>query len=499
MSAESSPPALEVLIVDDDDVDRLAIRRALTASTVRADVHEATGADEALELLRTGRFACAILDLRMPGRDGEWLLRAARAEGLATPLVMLTGHGDENTAVELMKAGASDYLSKAELSSDRLGRSLRHVLRVHAAEERARESLQALRSSEERLRVALDVASLGTFEHDCVTGEVSCDARCRELFGIPAEGELDVPFMIAAIEEEDRAAMRSLFEAACDPTSGGLYEVEYRVRPGCAGAERWLRTTARVSFEGGRATRMVGTVKDVTARKSYQEDLVKQAAFEQELMGIVSHDLRNPIAAMMLSASALLFKAQGDPVLERGLARIVTSGERATRMVRDLLDFTRARVGGGIPIKREPTDLHAIARGTLDEVHAGFPDRTLELREDGEADGEWDADRLAQVIANLVGNALAYSPSDSVVTVRSRGLPGEVELEVHNEGDPIAPDRLPFLFEPFRRGDEKSSERSIGLGLYIVRQIVAAHGGSAEVESGPETGTTFRILLPRRA
>jgi signal transduction histidine kinase len=134
----------------------------------------------------------------------------------------------------------------------------------------------------------------------------------------------------------------------------------------------------------------------------------------------------------------------------------------------------------------------------VDEVRMSHPDRTLEETHDGDGDSEWDSDRLAQVVTNLLGNALAYSPPGSPVTVRTRGEDGWVTLEVHNTGDPIPRERLPLLFEPFERGtDSGSGSRSIGLGLFIVDRVVHAHGGTVEVRSTVGDGTTFTVRLPR--
>lgn len=493
----ASSTALKILLVDDDDVDRLAVLRALGHVEAPVQVQEATSAEAGLALLREARFTCAIVDVHMPGHRGDWLLRKARSEGLTTPVIMLTGHGDEATAVELMKAGANDYLSKAELSAERLGQSLRHVLRVYAAEAEARRAVEELRRSEQRLKGALEVAALGSFERDFVTGELSCDARCKELFGVAPDDLPNADSMTACIHPDDQLELARLLNDACDPSACGSYEASYRVRLPGSDTERWVKTTAQITVVDGRPVRAIGTVKDITAQRQYEDQHARQLAFEQELIGIVSHDLRNPISAMMLSASSLLLRSQDNPVVQRGLVRIVSSGERATRMVRDLLDFTRARVGGGIPIERAPCNLHEVARSTLDEVLAGFPERALKHEERGDGHGLWDGDRVAQVVANLVGNALTYSPDDTKVLVRTVGTPDEVLLEVHNEGKAIDEELLASLFEPFRRGAVKGGVRSVGLGLYIVSKIVAAHGGEHEVVSRPGDGTTFRVRLPR--
>jgi signal transduction histidine kinase/CheY-like chemotaxis protein len=231
-----------------------------------------------------------------------------------------------------------------------------------------------------------------------------------------------------------------------------------------------------------------------------QEELRRRTEFEQQLIGIVSHDLRNPLGAITMAAGLL----QATPGLNerqlKAVHRIASSCERATRLIRDFLDFTQARLGTGIPLKPRAMDLHDVTRHVVDEVRQAHPTREVQLETTGEGQGEWDPDRIAQVLTNLVGNALAYSPPHTPVRVTASSEPGFALLQVHNQGTPISPEMLPRLFEPLTRGapTEGQHSRSIGLGLYIVREILRGHGGSVEVSSSVETGTTFRVRLPRR-
>jgi PAS domain S-box-containing protein len=223
--------------------------------------------------------------------------------------------------------------------------------------------------------------------------------------------------------------------------------------------------------------------------------------FEEQLLGIVSHDLRNPLHAILMAVHVLRGWNRRDARLGQALSLIQQSAERSVRMVHDLLDFTQARLGGGIRLERRPVDLHEVARGALTELRATHPGRQVQLVQRGNAQGEWDGDRLAQVVDNLVGNALKYSPPDSPVVVRTVGDERDVLLEVHNDGPAIPYELVPQLFEPLRRGPAgvDREARSVGLGLYIVDQIVRAHGGGVHVVSREKDGTTFRVLLPRQA
>jgi signal transduction histidine kinase len=246
------------------------------------------------------------------------------------------------------------------------------------------------------------------------------------------------------------------------------------------------------SFERERAAR--------AEAEAVRDELHRRAEFDQQLIGIVSHDLRNPMNAIGIATSLLLKRGQLDEQSVRIVRRIMSSSDRAVRLIGDFLDFTQARVMGRIPVSPRPVSIREIARQAFDEVLLTQPSRRGTFAHEGAEQGTWDPDRLSQVIGNLLSNAFQHSPESSVVRLTSRGDDDSVTLEVHNEGPPIAPADLARLFQPFERGtDASATGRSIGLGLYISRQIIEAHSGRIEVRSAEGEGTRFTVWLPRRA
>lgn len=168
-------------------------------------------------------------------------------------------------------------------------------------------------------------------------------------------------------------------------------------------------------------------------------------------------------------------------------------------MVADLLDFTKAR-HGGIPVRPSAVNLRELIPRTVDEVQAEFPGRQVVTEFQGDTQGQWDADRLAQVVTNLLRNALTYGLAGTAIRIFVEAGEDTVTLGVQNEGPPIPAAKLPLLFEPMQRGSDDGGERrNIGLGLFIVSAIVKAHRGTLEVTSTLEEGTTFLVRLPRRA
>ncbi|GHG79218.1 PAS domain S-box protein [Comamonas sp. JC664] len=264
-----------------------------------------------------------------------------------------------------------------------------------------------------------------------------------------------------------------------------------------------LLSSSPILSREGDIVAAVATMVDVSERRRAQEAELQAARFGERLIAIVSHDLRNPLNAIHLSVTQLLH-SESLPERERRLVtRVARSGDRMKRMISELLDFTRGRLGGGIPIQRAPGDLRSVLRQGVDELEAAWPERKLTLRvASGHYEGAWDTDRLLQVVSNLGGNALQYSPPEAPVTFSLSDAGDSVVLEVHNPGEPISPVMLPRLFDPFRRGTMAGvgggGSSGLGLGLYIVEQVVKGHGGRIDVASTAEAGTIFRVTLPRQ-
>ncbi len=226
-----------------------------------------------------------------------------------------------------------------------------------------------------------------------------------------------------------------------------------------------------------------------------REEARRIGELQERFVAVVSHDLRNPLCA--LRAGLELLPRVG-PLAERqrgAIARMRTTVDRMDALIRDLLDVSRTRSGATLALQRAPTRLGAICGRVIGEFEAAHPDVPVALSVDGDDTGELDAARLAQLVSNLVGNAIVHGDGAAGIGVRVLGQGAALRLEVENRGPPIPPELAPRLFEPFRRGGQGTG---LGLGLFIVKEIARAHGGEVRARSAGGA-TVFEVVLPRQA
>jgi PAS domain S-box-containing protein len=242
-----------------------------------------------------------------------------------------------------------------------------------------------------------------------------------------------------------------------------------------------------------------GSTVDVTELKEAEEQVARELAFRERMMGIVGHDLRNPISAI-LSVTSLMLGGEQTEKARKQLGFVEQAARRMNEMIGTLLDFTRLRFHGSLPIAVVRIGLDQLAREVVAELQAAYPGREIELSISGNLRGEWDPGRLAQLFTNLVANALTHGERGSPVWIAVTGDNDDVVLSVRNRGETISPAVAERLFEPFKPGDDSEGgpRRGLGLGLFIVREIARAHGGTVGVQSG-EGHVMFTATLPRSA
>ncbi|GAC1649827.1 MAG: sensor histidine kinase [Gemmatimonadaceae bacterium] len=230
----------------------------------------------------------------------------------------------------------------------------------------------------------------------------------------------------------------------------------------------------------------------------YTQDLDRA---KEMFVAILGHDLRTPLGAVVMASQFMLDTGELTQRQHALTTRIASSAKGMNQMVGDLLDFTRGRLGSGIPIIPADMDLAAVVRHAVEEMTLAHPESVLQFTASGDVRGRWDAARINQVVANLIGNAVQHGTPKTLISVTAQGEATAVVLRVHNYGPTIPTEDLHALFSPFKRlrsGETVARDASrLGLGLYIADRIVTAHGGTIDVRSSREAGTLFSIRLPR--
>lgn len=234
------------------------------------------------------------------------------------------------------------------------------------------------------------------------------------------------------------------------------------------------------------------------------------AEYNQELeqskemfLAILGHDLRTPLGAISTAAAFMLDLEELEEPHCTLVERIAASAERTIQMVGDLLDFTRSRLGGGIPVVRAEVNLGRLVRDVVDEIVGAHPESRIKVDTRADESGEWDEARLSQALSNLIGNAVQHGSEGTMIDVRLRGEADQVAILIHNKGVAIPSDELDGIFNPMKARESpyqaagQGRTGSLGLGLYIAERIVSAHDGHIAVESSEAAGTTFTVHLPR--
>jgi len=429
--------------------------------------------------------------LKMQRSLSEVKLEMKHADGQRLPMVM--------NAVIRTRDGHEFHELAVFSARDRHKYELELLKARERAEEHLRneqESQKALAEARAGLELAIDAAQLFQWSVHVPNRERRYDPSVALLLGYPERRVIEPAEFTSCIVADDRGAEAHALNAFLDAPVD-RFQAVFRVL-GVDGVQRWIASWGRLRPDAsGSTTHLVGLLQDVSESHRQRAEAEDRALLAEQTLGIVGHDLRNPLAAIQMAAEILGLRVLDEDQQHALGERIRSSTRRANRLIADLLDFTRARTGRGLGLSMTLVDCHMVARDVVSELGTAHPGRLLRHTDIGDARMTADGDRIGQALGNLISNALTYGLRDAPVTVKSEGREHCVRLSVHNQGTPIAPGLRPTIFEPMTRGESAGHLRSVGLGLYIVREIAMAHGGHVDYTSDEASGTTFFIDLPR--
>jgi signal transduction histidine kinase len=420
-----------------------------------------------------------LLDWVMPGMSGDEVCRFIRADPRTRdlPIVIMTASRTDSDSVVIgLDSGANDYLAKPVVPSElraRIGSILRAETTKRLAA-RQRHRLEGIvRFGRALYAEGADIPAVMSALADALVPDL-CDS-CAVVVRTA-----QVTHAPVVRHHADSSAAATTFPIPIRGVAEGHVTVTRHPRD--------ASDDDRVAIEA--CLDLAGLAIEATMRSLAEKATTR---FHEEMVGIVSHDLRTPLGALTMGIEIL--QEDATPAASKVLGSMNRSARRMTAIVDELLDVTRVRLGNGIAVTRAPIQLRSLVEGVLEELRLAHRSATIDLVGPASS-GLWDAERLGQVIANLVSNAAKYGRQQRPITVTLSSRDDQQVISVHNQnrGAPIPPAQLALLFDPFERGEART-EQGLGLGLYIVREIVRAHGGTVVAESD-DAGTTFRATLP---
>lgn len=364
-----------------------------------------------------------------------------------------------------------------------------------------RKAEEARRESELRLQLAQEVSNAGIQDWRMDTGEMLWDERTRHYLGVSADATPTLELFMQAVHPEDRPEVQQILARAHDPAGDGSYCVECRVQGVDTGAERWIEAKGRVFFEGRNPVRLIGTIQDISERKAGELALKEADRRKDQFLATLAHELRNPLAPLR-NAAQIMAMLPGTTELERVRQMISRQVNQLARLVDDLLDVSRITMGK-VRLRAERVDLRDVLKMAFEMARPLLQAKDHSFSLEQHPEPVWvkgDSLRLAQVIGNLLDNAAKYTDEGGRIVLSLETTPSEAVVRVRDNGTGIASELLPRVFDLFMQADGSHLSGGLGIGLSLVRSLVAMHGGRVEAHSeGPGKGSEFAVRLPRLA
>jgi len=497
---------LRVLVVDDvlEYADMIVEFVRTSGAWEAVETATAGSYEQAVRALTTTPYDIAFVDYRLGARDGVALLREVRANGVATPVVILTGYGDEHVAVEAMKAGAADYLGKMQVTVDALERTIRHALALGAEEQQRRQAEAALRGSERRFRALVENSSDALLLIDADGRIRYATSSAERHLGWPSERMCDRSLLEFVHSDDQAAVTAQLADRLTTPGATATLELQFRHPDG---RFRIMELVMANRFDEPAVNAIIVNARDMTERRRLEDRLQHAQKMEAvgQLAGGVAHDFNNLLTVILGYTNLMLEDVpQGDP-LRQDLGEVRSAGERALLLTRQLLAFGRRQM-----LQPQIVDLNALIR-QLERLLRRLVTPQIELvtiLAPQLPPVRVDPSSMEQVLVNLAANARDAMPVGGRVTIETANADlaptaspdGAMEagsyvvLTVHDTGPAIDEAARARIFEPFFATREHS--KTDGLGLATVYGIVKQSGGYIWADGGGDGGTTFKICLP---
>lgn len=498
-----------ILLVDDDDIDKMAFSRALSRTSLSTQLETSSLAEEALVKISKNNYQCIFLDFQLPGTDGLSLLKEIRENNIKIPVVIITSQGDEALAVEMMKAGAFDYFTKNEISAEKLEKILTNASAFLRLLEKQEASERELKRITQNLEEAQRLAQIGSWEYDLNEKRGFWSEQTRKIFGLMPHDKIPELSQIHTLAlADDQEIVKQAFDEVL--TKMKPVEVEFKSR--VFGLTKWLfmRIKPQMNWPGSIA-KLLGTVHDISRQKQAEHDLLKAKQIAEEaavgksdFLSNMSHEIRTPMNAILGLAEVLLKENGLSEKVTENLKLIHYSADNLLVILNEILDYSKIEAGK-ISLEAIDFNLAHVVKRLVQTMNFKAESKHIDLK--FEVDDKipenliGDPYRLNQILVNLAGNAIKFtSMGEVVITAQLQNKTEEnatIRLAVKDSGIGIPQEKLNSIFDNFTQASENTARQygGTGLGLPITKRLIELQGGEIKVESTVGQGSTFYFDL----